>query len=521
VAIYHLLASDLVGIRAAMQFLTQEGAVAERIVESGGRERWACGHLIDGASFGGRSAEQWLDVTDLHLLRIPITQRRYAHSCDGTSGTSVNLAGDLDAASPPTLQVRKGERVVRALPARWTSTSGPTWRWSVDHAPRLGPEEGLALVVRAGGRTNTSVVPTRHGSRRRVTRLRKAVRIGWAELTAVLAMVLGRWLPRRDLIVLESHGGASCTGSVLAIAENLRRRHPDIRQVWSCLPGAADPPSYARRVTRVSWSHAWSTMRARWCLDDGTMPLDIRVRGAAVMVTPGTPVHHQGLDDPSVLTSPVAQQQVVRRSRRLRAILAASRRDAEVARRAWSFAGDVVAVGIPRLDPVLRADARARAVAEADVPSDRVVVTYVPEPRARVPFDPTAWVSAMGQATYLLVVGVPVPADLAWAARAVPAHAEVTSLLAASDMVISDYSSFIGDAAALGLPVVPFATSVELCAQAVRDAFGGTVSGIRAASGHRWLALDHGNLKIEIVVEQIAKLPSVNIHMMYIYMRHT
>lgn len=456
VAVYHLLASDLVGVRAAMQFLTQDGAVAERIVESGGRERWGCGHLIDGASFGGRTAAEWLDVTDLHLLRVPVSQRRYAHALVGTAGTTVNLAGDLDASVAPALQVRRGDRILRTLPARWTSASGPTWRWSVDHAPRLGPEEGLALVVGAGGRMNSSAVPVTRRPRRGVTRLRKAARIGWAELTAVLAMALGRLVPRRDLIVLESHGGASCTGSVMAIAEDLHRRHPGIRQVWSCLPGAGDPPAYARRVTRVSWGHAWSAMRARWCLDDGTMPLDIRVRGAAVMVTAGAPVRRVGMDDPSVLTSPAAMQQVRRRGARLRAVLAASRRDADVARGAWSFGGEVVSVGIPRLDPVLRAEARSRAVAEADLPADRAIVVYVPEPRTQVPFDPVAWAAALGESTYLLAVGVPVPVELAWAVRAVPAHADITALIAASDLVISDYSSLIGDAAALQRPIVLF-----------------------------------------------------------------
>ncbi|MCM2292391.1 acyltransferase domain-containing protein [Allorhizobium sp. BGMRC 0089] len=53
---------------------------------------------------------------------------------------------------------------------------------------------------------------------------------------------------------------------------------------------------------------------------------------------------------------------------------------------------------------------------------------------------------------------------------------------------------------ASGLPVVPFATSVELCALAAREILPGVVTGIRSANGHRWLALDHGTLDLEIKV---------------------
>jgi len=455
VAIFHLLSYDLGGVRSAMRYLNQNGTVAETIDMVAGREIWACAHRDSGSVFGGRTAPEWLDVTGLHLRRIPITQRVYAHTLSGTAGTTVNMAMDLNPTAPPVLQVRHGARVMRTMNARWTSTQSRTWTWSISRAPRLGPGDNLAFVVWAGGRRNVSPVPTTHKPSGRSLRWRKALRIGWAEASAVLAMLLGRIVPRSELLLLESHAGAACSGSVRAIGDAMHRQHPEIRQVWSCAPTAENPPTYARRVRRVSWGHAWAALRARWCLDDGTMPMDIPVRGAAVMVTSGAPVRRRGLDDPSVLTSPSALQEVGRRSARWRMVLAASELDAEVARTAWGFTGQVAAIGLPRLDET---SVSRNAL---DLPGDRAVVTYVPEARPKVPFDIPAWVASMGDACYLVVTAVSVPAEYAWAVRSVSEH-EASDYLAASDVVISDYSSLIGDAAVRDVPVVIFQPDREV-----------------------------------------------------------
>ena len=455
VAIFHLLAFDLQGVRSAMRYLTQDGTVAESIDVVSGRDMWACAHRDSGTVFGGHETAQWLDVTDLHLLRIPISQRMYAHTLAGTVGTTVNMAMDLNPTAQPVLQVRRGARVLRSVPAQWTSTDEGRWTWAVSHAPRMGPDDTLALVVWAGGRKNVSPVPVPHRARTRTLRWRKALRIGWAEASAVLVMLVGRFIPQSQLVLLESHGGRSCSGSVRLIGEALHRDHPRIRQVWSCLPTTEDPPSYARRVARVSWGHAWAALRARWSIDDGTMPLDITVRGASIMVTAGAPVRRRGLDDPSVLTSPGAHQEVVRRRDCWRMVLAAGEFDAEVTRSGWGFAGVVEKVGVPRLDEV---PASRHAL---DLPDDRAIVTYAPEARVRVPFDIRSWVSSMGESTYLIAAGLQVPRELAWAVRSVHEH-EVSAFIAASDVVISDYSSLIGDASARDVPVIVFQPDREV-----------------------------------------------------------
>ena len=448
VAIYHLLIGDLAGVRAAMRFLTQHGAVAEAIVAGEGRQWWGCSHLVDGPDRGGRTAREWLDVTDLHLLQIPITQRSYAHTLQGSQGVTVNYVGDLDPMEAPVVQVMCGSRIVRTEVARWTSVSGSAWQWEMSRMPRVGTQEHVAIGVRAGDHTNVSPVMLPASGHLRATRVRKAMRIGWAEVSAVLAMTLGTFVPRRNEILLESHAGAACTGNVRAIGEALHLAHPSVAQVWACRDTAGDTPSYSRRVTRVSWAHAWAASRARWCIDDGTMPLDIRVRGAATVVSEGAPVRHRGLDDPSVLTSPSAMQQLRRRAGRLRMILAASQRDMEVSRSAWGFTEEVTAVGVARLDMAVPTRA------ELDLPENRVVVTYVPEPRARIPFDLHAWVDAFGDSTYLVAVGLDVAPDAAWAVRALTSHDEISRYISASDLVISDYSTYIGDACARGVPVV-------------------------------------------------------------------
>jgi CDP-glycerol glycerophosphotransferase (TagB/SpsB family) len=67
----------------------------------------------------------------------------------------------------------------------------------------------------------------------------------------------------------------------------------------------------------------------------------------------------------------------------------------------------------------------------------------------------------MGESTYLIVSGLQVPREFAWAVRSVHEH-EVSAFLAASDVVISDYSSLIGDAAARDVPVIIFQPDREV-----------------------------------------------------------
>ena len=89
----------------------------------------------DGPDVAGFDVRDWLDVTDLHLLEVPFTQRRYLHVLDAltvddgvvtASGSTVDFDGSLGAVDAIELRVLVGgDRTAMAIPATWTSHLGP------------------------------------------------------------------------------------------------------------------------------------------------------------------------------------------------------------------------------------------------------------------------------------------------------------------------------------------------------------------------------------------------------------
>jgi CDP-glycerol glycerophosphotransferase len=168
VAIYHLLVGDLEGIRSAMRFVKWASVVDVRIEARGDREYWACEHLDAPLTPGGFATQRWLDVTDLHILTVPYTQRRFLHRLDSlrvegggvlASGSSVDYDGSLAAAESIELQFIAGRaRLVASVPGTWTSGPGlhRTWRAEgavtnrLDRDLPIGDHGTIALAVTRG-----------------------------------------------------------------------------------------------------------------------------------------------------------------------------------------------------------------------------------------------------------------------------------------------------------------------------------------------------------------------------------
>ena len=542
VAIYHLLVNDLAGLRSAMRFVKWASVVDVPIVVRDGREMWGCRHLDDALAVDGVPAERWLDVTDLHLLSVPFTQRRFHHRIDSlgvadglieASGTTLDYDGSLGDDLRLDLQFSLGgARAVVSVPARWSGVDGPVRRWQASGRPVDGlgrrlsaPDRGtVALSLTRDGLSNVTSVrapqaatarigfaypgPTtwtgpdwiatapfdngttgwrveRRGAwRSRLAALQRAwFRLpGTDRLATLTALVrrdvidvavhrIGRRLPRREVAVFETDAGRTCSGSVRAISEHLHHQHPEIAQAWVHRSRDEGVPPFARAVGRLTLRHRWTLARARYWVDDGTSSPTLRKPGAvtSVYVSPGVPIHRTGLDDPGVLVSRAEVRAVKRRAHGWGLVVAASTYDADTIRRAWAYSGEVVAAGLPRLDAVLRAEPAGEESAairrRLDLPSDRPIVLYAPALRdgERPPDGPLMdldrWAAQFGDRAYLLVHRhsvdrQPVSTRLRFAVREVADAAELPSILAVCGLVISDYSSVIGDAALVGAPIL-------------------------------------------------------------------
>lgn len=559
VAIYHLLVDDLAGIRAAMRFIKWASVVEVPILAADARELWGCEHLATGPDAAGRSARDWLDVTELRIPTIPFTQRRYLHRLTSVTvadrvvtaaGTSVDYDGSLAEADQIEFRLLiNGDRTVASVPATWTAHDGRLRHWKAEGplTSHLGRKltakdrgtVGLALI--RGGRENVtsaraaeadlprarvryfgrseplgpkSIDLIAHdngavgwravrtsGTRNRLARAQEQwFRIPGSRRLAVLVDLirrdlvlnvmqrLGGRLRPRQLAVLESDGGRSVTGSVLAISQRLHADQPSLAQAWVHRGRPELTPMYAEPVDRLSARHLWLLARARLWIDDGSSSLAVckAAHTTAVVVSAGVPIHRFGLDDPSVLVSKASLGDVTRRSARTGAFVAASRYDAEVSRGALHLTGTGMQTGIPRADAALTvrragSDAIMQARAVVDVPTDRFVVLYLPVARPATEaslIDLDRWSAELGEQVYLLMgphASGSVSTRLRFAARMIDVSEEISSFLAVADLVVSDYSPFIGDAALLDLPVVLF--------QPDRETFANRTHGLYSHDG--------------------------------------
>ncbi len=119
-----------------------------------------------------------------------------------------------------------------------------------------------------------------------------------------------------------------------------------------------------------------------------------------------------------------------------------------------------------------------------DLPADRPVVLYLPTARRRdrAPADPLldleAWAEALGDRAYLLLRPPPgeafvVPTRLRFAMRDLGDVDALAPFVAASELVISDYSSLIGDAALIDRPLVLFQPDRETYVNRTRGVYPG------------------------------------------------
>ncbi len=291
--------------------------------------------------------------------------------------------------------------------------------------------------------------------------------------------------------MFESDAGRTCSGNARAISDQLHRSHPGVAQAWAYRTQPERIPDFAEPVERLGIRHAWLLARARYRVDDGASSMAGRKPRGAVWTLSGSgvPVHRLGLDDPSVLVSRGGPREVRRRSRRWDLVVAASRFDADVTSRALGYAGQVVEAGLPRMDVAVAVRAGGADVIAAqrkalDLPADRPVIMYAPAPREgdrqpRAPrVDLDRWAQSLGHVVYLLVRPHPserftVPTRLRHAVRDIGEMDDLGGHLAASDLLVSDYSSIIGDAALADLPVLLFQPDREAYVNRTRGVYPG------------------------------------------------
>ena len=309
-------------------------------------------------------------------------------------------------------------------------------------------EQGIGLVVR-------NPIPVEHRGRRRQRLLLDAVRRQAG--------------PLRERAVAMCFGGTSGGDSVAPIARELVRR--GIPVDWVVTDHSVAAPAGTRPVLLHSreWHEAFT--HARYLVNNAEFPHYVRFReGQRYLQTwHGTPLKRIGRDivDSRLSAGYVAAMR--REAAAWEALLAQNAFAARVLPAAFGFTGRVIVEGYPRNDALAVAAPELRArTREALGLGDRRVVLYAPTWRdtLRDSRGRRAFVSHLDAARVHAATGAVVLVRShtnSAAARGrlsgpgvvdVTAHPDVTALMAAADVLVTDYSSIMFDFAVTGRPQI-------------------------------------------------------------------
>ena len=311
----------------------------------------------------------------------------------------------------------------------------------------------------------------------------------------------------RNAVLYESFGGRELADSPRAVYEELVRRDAPFEHVWVVDDGAFAVPGDATAIRKGSLDYYEAYARARYLVTNDHWPRWFRRREdqVAVQTWHGAPLKFQGRE---LSERPPAFREHRRALEMQSWHLVVSPGDfaTPILERAYDIGGNVLETGLPRTDLLLGADAAARRTKirhELGLADERVILyaptyrddldyavgyrprlprdnrTYRSERsflhgyRLSQPLDLARLAAGLGDGHTLLFFRHPrvadtTPAAVAAVARDVSTYSDPLELLLAADVLVTDYSSWLFDFAAMARPVVLFAPDLERYRDEVR-----------------------------------------------------
>ena len=293
----------------------------------------------------------------------------------------------------------------------------------------------------------------------------------------VFRAVLVRLPLNRRTVVFENHMGQSYSDNPRYVSEELQRRNAGFDIVWSFAGDSPPPvPAGVRTVRRNSWGYFVALARAAYWVDNQGLPANVTkpARTTYVQTWHGSALKRMGEDTPGFRSLPEDRRD---RHRAMVArwdyFLARTEHDVRTLVPALNVRGEVLRSGYPRNDPLIQLkspEQRAAVRRELGLPDDRVLVLYAPTFRetyakGRQDFTLQVDLDQMHEKLpgHLLLVRthylqrLALPAAAHTVARDVSHLPDITPLMVAADILVTDYSSVMFDFANTGRPMVFFA----------------------------------------------------------------
>jgi CDP-glycerol glycerophosphotransferase len=273
-------------------------------------------------------------------------------------------------------------------------------------------------------------------------------------------------------VLFESFNGRHASDSVLAIFQELTRRDLGLELYWTVADLSTPVPEGATPL--LIHTRAWMDVahNARYLVNNNNFPFYYRKHhGQTYLQTwHGTPLKRIGKDVPGQNLSLPYRQLMKREAKYWDVLLAQNDYASHTLADAFGFAGPTLCLGYPRNDILMSADAelrRKRVRASIGLSENTTVVLYAPTWRDDVSvstgyalvshLDFNAVRKALGDESVVLLRGHANTMHQGIETNEaidVTQYPDITDLVLASDILITDYSSVMFDYAVTGKPIL-------------------------------------------------------------------
>jgi CDP-glycerol glycerophosphotransferase len=288
--------------------------------------------------------------------------------------------------------------------------------------------------------------------------------------------------PLRDAVLFNSFTGRQYSDSPRAIHEDLVARGTPVEHLWVVRDGQVALPPTARpvRLSGTDWYDAFAT--CRYIVTNQHLPEWFRRREGQVVVQTwhGTPLKRIAHDITDVrFADPTYLRRLDDEVPNWSLLLSPNRFSTPILRSAFRYDGEILESGYPRNDVLCRdTSAVAKQLRHRlGLPEDKKVVLYAPTWRDDEYYGPGRYKLSLhldvdrarrvlGDDHILLVRAHPNVVDeipqagggFVWDVSTYP---DIADLLAATDILITDYSSVMFDFANTGRPILFFTYDLE------------------------------------------------------------
>lgn len=291
----------------------------------------------------------------------------------------------------------------------------------------------------------------------------------------------------RDAVVYMSFGGRQFSDSPRAVYEELVRRDSALEHLWVVRDARCVVPAEATVLRSAGRDYYDALASARFVIANGFLPDWFKRHPDQVVVQTlqGTPLKRIGLDVPHLRSTMRRSWKWEAEMENWQYLLSGSAFATPVLRQAYGLEGEILELGLPRNDLLAEPEVRGAPVRmRLGVAPDARVVLYAPTYRDHVVdrrgryrldqhLDVERVMSALEPDGVLLIRRHPLVADPVLTGDEPRVH-DVSSwpdageLLAAADVLVTDYSALAFDFAVTGRPMLFFAYDLDVYRDEIR-----------------------------------------------------